>query len=173
MESLGLILPGCHSFRAIIEPLDGLTNCFWLIDSQQPLFRSHWRYGSPENEARCEKQWFDVLACRNSSSSCWRPHTFPPLAKQVVVEESTYFFAMLCGEEEVPKRVEWIVQHIGDFTGEFFSRLGQEADLFLFHGDGWWELYTHHLVWQRKSSEAFSKSYKRSSRKAGRSPATR
>jgi hypothetical protein len=171
VRSPGVVLPGYLPFRAVIQPLAvEVAPCFWLIDDQSGPFDSRWVYASPANEALRERKWFDAPECRNTSASCWRPHTFPRLAEHIVVDEWTYFFAMRCREDEVPQRAAWIVRHIGKLTGEFFEHLSRAADLFLFHADGWWELYTHHVGWSRKFRPVFPASYERSWQKAGQPP---
>jgi hypothetical protein len=168
MRPSGLILPGNRSFREVIHPLAvEVAPCFWIIDDQQGPFNSSWR---DANESIVDRKSFGVPACRNTSSSCWRPHTFPRLAGHVYVDEWTYFFAMRCREEEVPQRAEWIVRHIGEFTGDFFGLLSSFADLFLFQADGWWELYTSHVEWRRKFRDSHPKSFERSWKQAGEPP---
>ena len=54
----------------------------------------------------------------------------------------------------------WLISH----------HLENQADFFLFYGDGWWEMYTPHAQWRRKFRSAFPKSYERSWRKAGEPP---
>jgi hypothetical protein len=171
MRPSGLILPGYRSFREVVHPLAaGVAPCFWVIDDQQGPFDSRWLYASPENEALVEKKLFDAPACRNTSSSCWRPHTFPRLAEHVYVDEWTYFFAMRCSDEEVPQRAEWVVRHIGKLTGDFFGHLSQVAELFLFHADGWWELYTSDVEWRQRFRDSFPESFERSWQRAGDPP---
>lgn len=172
MRSPGIILPGSRPFHEIIRPLSvEVAPCFWLIDDQQNPFGSTWLWASPENEAIVERKHFDAPACRDTSASCWRPFTFPRLAKHVIVDECTYFFAMRCPKEDVSRRAVWIVPEIGKFTGEFFSYMDENVDLFLMQVDGWWELYTSHAEWRRKFRESFPESYERSWRMAGEPPA--
>jgi hypothetical protein len=94
----------------VIQPLAvEIAPCFGLIDAQTGPFDSRWLHASKEHESIRERKWFDAPACRSSSSSCGRSHTFPRLAEQIIVDEWTYFFAMRCTEEQVPQRASSFV----------------------------------------------------------------
>src|SRR5690242_3832064 len=120
----GLVLQGDHRLEAVCRPLSAdLTRCYWVIDDQAGPFDSRWIHGSPENEAWLGRQLLDVPACRDSSTTCWRPRTLPKLAGQLVVDEWTYFFALDVQEEEARTRAGRIARRIGDLSLEFFEGL--------------------------------------------------
>jgi len=171
MQPVGLVLPGNMSFRDVIQPLAAdIADCFWLIDDQTGPFDPQWVCASPENEAIVEERCVDVPVCRNSSSTCWRPRTFPQLAEHVIVDEQTYFFAMRCREHQVPRRADWLVRHIGRLTAGFFEQVSEVADIFVCNPADWWEIYTHHVEWREKLRQAFPASFERSWTKVGHVP---
>lgn len=170
----GIVLARKPRLPTILRPLaTELAPCYWLVDVQWGPFKPGWQFGSAENEALIAKKLVDVPACRDVISTCWGPHTFPRLAEHVVIDEWSYFFAMKCRKDDVDRRAEWIVPRIGRLGADFFDGLGDVADLFLVHADGWWEFYSPHATWRAKFAAAFPRSVERSWREAGEAPEKR
>jgi hypothetical protein len=167
----GLVLEGRHRLEAVCRPLSAhLTRCYWVIDDQTGPFDSRWVHGSPDHGALLRRQFLDVPECRDSSTTCWRPRTLPKLADRILVDEWTYFFAIDAPEEEARSRAGRIARHIGDLSVGFFEGLDGLADLFLFHGDGWWELYTARPDWHQRLRSGLPGCTERSTRRAGKPP---
>lgn len=163
--SPGLVLPASLEFAQVVRPLAAETSpCFWLIRHQ-----SGGPFGSllvSQNEGPFDKKRLDLTACHYADWSCWRPHTFPRLAESTRLDEYVFFFAVRRGEAEMS---DWVTEYIRIKVG-ILDYLKREADLFLFYGDGWWEMYSPHAQWRRKFRSAFPKSFERSWRKAGEPP---
>ncbi len=87
------------------------------------------------------------------------------------MDEWTYFYAIDASEEDARIRAGRIARHIGDLSREFFEELDSLADLFMFHADGWWELYTARPHWYARLRSGFPGCSERSSRLAGEPPA--
>ena len=164
----GLVIPRPAGLPAVLAPLaNELAHCYWLIDTQSGPFRD---YSLPGREAVYDKLLVETDACRDTSCSCWRPGTLPRYARQVVVDEWTYLFAMQCDRAAVSERAAWLWRQSGKFDDAFFAGLSAVADLFFMHGDGWWEVYTPHDDWRCELRSAFANSFTRSAAEAGRPP---
>lgn len=171
MITTGVIIVGDLPLPAILSPIAAdLDRCFWLIDSYSGPFRSSWLYASPDNEAIYDEKFVETDAGRNASISCWRPGTLPRYAEHVVIDEWTYLFAMQCDESAVAQRVDRIGRWLGKFNEDFFAQM-EEAELFLMHVDGWWELYTANTGWRAEVRAAFPQSFERPTTEAGTPPA--
>jgi len=172
MHVPGLIVRQKLSFAEIIAPLAvELAPCYWItfIQSGGP-FSGDWLSESPRHTEKIERKRFDVPAMNDGALCCWRPHTFPPLAKHVRLDEWSSFWAVRCSDDEA---VERLLRFKGDWhetLGDELARTAREADLYLMYPDGWWEIYTRHEDWRRKCQAAFADSFERSWKKAGESP---
>jgi hypothetical protein len=144
----GLVLTGYHSLRKICAPLSNeLAPCFWVIDTQSFPLTSLVLDPSPENEAIVDRLFWKVPALVNTSTCGFRPGLLPQFADDVLVDEQSYYFAIASDGDEALRRATLLADHIGDCSLPFLQRLDDFADLFLYHGDGWWEFFTGPADW--------------------------
>lgn len=168
----GLVLPGDRSLPEVLAPVaDELPRCFWVADAQGGPLDSLWLFESDENDALVERLEWDVPAFRDTSTRGYRPGTVPRLARQFLVDEWSYYWAIDAAEPEALRRATALARHVGDFTEGFLERLSEVADLFVCHADGWWECFTARPDWHRRLREGITGCRERPLTLAGRSPA--
>ncbi|HQR06004.1 MAG TPA: hypothetical protein PLN21_04230 [Gemmatales bacterium] len=146
----GLVLNGYYSLKEICAPLSAeWAECFCVVDVQGGPIKSLWVFDSPENESLYEQLYWEIPACKNTSTHGFRPGTFPRLAEHFNVDEWSYYYAIHASEHEALQRATALAPH-GAFSMSFLEHLDEYADLFVCHGDGWWEFYTGHGDWFKK-----------------------
>jgi len=167
----GLILDGYRSLPEVCTPLAAeLARCFWVVDLQNGPFDSSWLYESDQNEALVERQWWEVPALANTSTSGLRPGTIPRLANRLIVDECSYYFAIDAPERQAILRATALAGHIGDFSMSFLRDLDGLADLLICHVDGWWEFYCGRPDWYDRLRSAWPDINERALGEAGTPP---
>lgn len=171
MRVPGLIVPENLSFAAIIAPLAvELAPCYWTTCIQSGVpFDGRWIQASSSNARKVESKRFNAATCADDCT-CWSPHTFPALAKHVVLDEGSHFWAVRCTDEEAAERLNRIVAKLYDPREKDLVYTADESDVYLMYPDGWWEIYTRHEDWRRKFQAAFQGSFDRSWKRAGECP---
>lgn len=167
----GLVLDGDRSLPEVPAPVaDELARCFWVVDIQCGPLDSRWVYASPKNEALVGRLAWSVPAFENTSTFGFRPGTVPRLARRFLVDGWSYYWVIDAAEPEALRRATALAGHVGDFSREFLRRPDEVAALFICHGDGWWEFFTHRPDWHRQLRAGWPECRERSLAKAGSSP---
>jgi hypothetical protein len=168
MTTDGLVLPGYRSLREVCAPLaDEWSRCFSVVDLQSGPFDGLW---ATENEALVDRQMWNLPVFDNTSTCGLRPGTLPRLADHLILDEWSYYFAIDAPETEAYHKAISLDGHIGDFREHFLRGLDVSADLFMSHGDGWWEFFTGRADWHARLRQAWPECRTRPLREAGTAP---
>jgi hypothetical protein len=169
----GLVLDGYRSLPEVCAPLAAkLTRCFWVVDAQSGPFYSSWMYESEQNQALAERQLWDVPALADTTTCGLRPGSIPRFANRLIVDESSYYYAINSPEPEALARATALAPHVGDLSKPFLRTLEKFADLFMCHVDGWWEFYCGRPDWTRCLRSAWPDCFERSLSPAGEPPSS-
>ena len=146
----GLVLDGEHSLPEVCAPLAAdLRRCFCVVDIQAGPLDSLWLFASLEHERTVEELSWKLPSFANTSTRGFRAGSWPRLAAHLLVDEWSYYYFIDAPEAEASARASKLATHIGDFSEDYLQRLDRHADLFICHGDGWWEFFTGRPEWHR------------------------
>ena len=164
---LGIICPGYRPLADVCIPLaTELARCYWVVDVQAGALGAAWMI---DNYALFDRHLLDVPAFRHSSTRGFRPGFLPRFAREINVDEWSYFFAIDAEEMTALERANHLAKCEWLSEG-FLCRLDSLADLLMCHGDGWWEFYTGRSEWHRRLLAAWPESAERPLRHAGTPP---
>lgn len=160
----GVVIADAIPLAKLLAPIQReIARCYWLIDTPSGPFRDALELA---NENSYGALSVSVEPC-GTSSTCWRPETLPARADKVHIDEWTYIFGLQCDESDLARRITWLMNRLGHFDADFFDGLASAADVFIMHGDGWWEVYSAHRPWTDALCAAISGSVIRSISAAG------